>query len=272
MARTTAPYGLEVKIEYNGLTLNDKSDYDAYVIERIGGLNDADIRYTSTPHPARHGEQASPSWYAGRTITLEGTIRARTVPKLREMQYALRAAIGASMTDRALIFRTNITTADVYCFARKSDSLQMAEEQLNMLPSRRFLATFRSSDPRFLAVIGATAIISGPTSGNISGITNFGNFQEYPIIRFTGPLSGATVYSPVTGISINLTRAVPAGETWELDTYRRTFTVGVTNVYYALNPASDMITLEPGGNLLGYAATGATITSKISLFYRSAWI
>src|SRR4051794_13912869 len=87
-------HGLESVFEINGLALNDRiTSPDAYIVNDIGGLDDADIRDARELAPSEHGEVAYDMFYGGRTITLGGYIRAGNVEKLRAMQRDLKLAV-----------------------------------------------------------------------------------------------------------------------------------------------------------------------------------
>lgn len=269
---TVAPFGLEVKLEYNGLTMNDQEEYDSYVITGISGLDDADVRFAAAENPARHGEQPLPSFYGGRTIILEGFIRAKNLMKMREMQEDLRGAFGSTLTEKSLIFRTGITTSDVYINCRKNAGMAMREEQSNLRMERQFQVSLRASDPRFLSVLSAAVTQQNPSSQTMEP-DNDGNWSDYPVIKFKGPLTTAEITNQLTGDIISITDSVPSGDTWTLDTFARTFkNQGGVNKYSSLDPDSTWMTIEPGENDLLLACTGANMSSFIVIDYRSSWM
>lgn len=87
--------GVENVIDLNGLKLNDRTASDRYMITGIDGVNDADIRDARAENPQDHGETAFHAFYGGRTITLEGYIKAGSISKLRQMEEDLRSAVGS---------------------------------------------------------------------------------------------------------------------------------------------------------------------------------
>src|SRR3954451_9944557 len=91
------PKGLEARWILNAgsayaVTLNDKSQYECYFVEEIGGLDDAEVRASVEPNPSRHGATPLTGYYGSRNITFTGYIRALNLRRLREMQSALKTA------------------------------------------------------------------------------------------------------------------------------------------------------------------------------------
>ena len=147
------PPGLEAKLEFNGLLLNDRSVVDTYKVTRISGLEDADIRDDREVNPQQHGETAFDSWYGGRTIAIEGTIRAFNLAKLRDMEQALKQAFADLSQEYPLTFHQHDPDNDVLIMCKKNVPIAMTEEQLNDgIFYRPFLITLRASNFRYLAL------------------------------------------------------------------------------------------------------------------------
>lgn len=87
-------FGMQSKVSFNGLVLNDRIPPDRYVITDITGLGGADLRDSREPRPADHGEIARDAYWGGQTLTFEGTMEAGTVWELSRMERDLRAALG----------------------------------------------------------------------------------------------------------------------------------------------------------------------------------
>jgi Siphovirus-type tail component, C-terminal domain len=149
----SVPGGIESVLEYNGIYLNVREWIDTYLVTNIGGIDDADVRDTREVNPGYHGETAYISYYGGRTITLTGKIVAKSLFKLRDMQKGLRQAFSQLDQELPLIFRTPDPNLDMMIYCKKSQSIQMAEEQRTANHfERSFLITLRASNPRFLSV------------------------------------------------------------------------------------------------------------------------
>lgn len=158
--RTARIPGVEHQYEFNGLTLNDRTVADRYQITRVTGFEDPDIRDAREVNPGYHGETAFSMYYGGRTIVLEGNIRAGNLEKMRDMQQALKTA-ALPTTEFALYIRNPQSAArDTYVMVRKSASLQGSEQQVGYSWVRPFQITFRASDPRIQAVTTTTTTYS----------------------------------------------------------------------------------------------------------------
>jgi len=150
----SGPRGVESVLEYNGAFLNVRDWIDTYLVTTIGGLDDADVRDSREVNPGYHGETAFPGFYGGRTITLSGKVYAHTLFKLRDMQQGLRQAFAQLDRELPLVFRTNSPDLDMMINCKKSQAIQMADEQRTANHfERQFQITLRASNPRFLSVV-----------------------------------------------------------------------------------------------------------------------
>jgi len=164
----SGPRGIESVLEYNGLFMNVREWVDTYLVTTIGGIDDADIRDVREVNPGYHGETAFESFYGGRTITLSGKVYSKTLFKLRDMQQGLRQAFAQLDQEMPLVFRTNDPDLDMMIYAKKSQSVQMADEQRTANHFERpFLVTLRASNPRFLSVV------------KVHDTLNFTNLQDF---------------------------------------------------------------------------------------------
>lgn len=140
--------GIENPIEYNGSLINQKGTQDAVVITAIDGLGDADIRDSREVNPGDDGETAFNAFYGGRTIVLNGFIRAGTVSKLRDMQEGLKS-IFAVLDEAPLVLKGTSVDKDLQIMCRKSQPITMSETQQGFQFKRDFQITLRASDFRF---------------------------------------------------------------------------------------------------------------------------
>lgn len=100
------PPGLEAVIDVGGFKINERRLYDAFVLDRISGLGDADVRDSREINPGRDGETAYEMLRGGRTVTLEGNIRAGNLAMLRMMAQLLRKSLSGP-NERRVNFRVN---------------------------------------------------------------------------------------------------------------------------------------------------------------------
>jgi Siphovirus-type tail component, C-terminal domain/Phage tail protein RIFT-related domain len=269
----SGPRGIEAVIEYNNLYLNVRSWIDTYLVTTIGGIDDADIRDSREVNPGYHGETPFPGYYGGRTITLNGKIITKTLFKLRDMQQALRQAFAPLDRERPLIFRGSTPEQDLLIYCKKSQSIQMADEQRTANHFERpFLITLRASNPRFVSSLRewATKAFPGATFDAIAmTLINLGNFEAQPEIELKGPMSTLTLTNEANGDWMRLTGAIPTGETWVVNAkdrrmYRKSD--GAYRFQY-LDVNSDWMMIEPGLNNIRVTATGLTTNSSVDIFY-----
>jgi hypothetical protein len=95
--------GLEAIVEYNGLRGNVQGELEELHLVGIGGLqDDPDIRETRDANPDRHGERAGLQLYGGRTLTLEGKVRAGSIGAMRDRWRKVKSAFNGSEHDMTL--------------------------------------------------------------------------------------------------------------------------------------------------------------------------
>src|SRR4051794_27465818 len=277
---TSGPRGVEAVIEFNGLYMNVREWIDTYLITNIGGLDDADVRDSREVNPGYHGEQVFKGYYGGRTLTFAGKIYTKTLAKLRDMQMGLRAAFADLDNEYPLIFRASDPTLDMQILCRKSQAIQMAEEQRTANHfERAFQVTVRASNPRFLSVITNRSNIifsSASFNGIVFSPTNNGNFPSLPSIELTGPIgSGLTIQNESNGDWVSLTTAIPAGEKWIIDGLSRRMyrDSDGQNRFRYLDVNSDWMELLPYRNNIRVTATGLTSgTSQLSFLHHHTYM
>lgn len=148
----SVPAGVDGVITYNGLVLNNRDWLDTIVITKISGLGDADLRDDREVNPQEHGETPFDAFYGGRTVTLEGFIRAFTLDKLRDLVQATRSAF-KPLVESPMVFHGKTFDTTVQLFCRKYAPLVIEEEQTRDDQFRRTLMiTVRASKPDFVSL------------------------------------------------------------------------------------------------------------------------
>jgi hypothetical protein len=276
--KTSGPTGIESVLEYRGMLLNFRDWIDTYRVDSIDGLGDADIRDARENNPAAHGETAFQPYYGGRTIVLSGKIRAHTVWKLRDMVQSLRQTFADISQESPLIFHTPDPASDLMIYCKKNAPINIPESQQNFQMERDFQITLRASNPRFVSFVEQyrhQQVDAGSASWTI---TNNGNFQAEPRIRFIGPMNAnSQVINNINGTMLKLRSAIPNLSTYELDIANRTFvdltpgSVGV-NRFSALDISSTWLQLEPGDNHIDFTGTGTGGNSAIDMYWRHSYL
>lgn len=204
--------GIENIIEYNGSRINETKNADAVVVTSIDGLSDADVRDNRELNPGYDGETAFKANYGGRTIVLNGYIRAGTLNKLRNMQEGVKR-IFSPLDERPLIFRGINNTKHLQIYCRKSQPIVMSEVQQGFEFKRDFQITLRASDFRFTSVYQESKSWTPETeipteeaeTFDFGNIVNLGSYYADPIIKINGPVLADTTGG--LGITISNTIA-----------------------------------------------------------------
>lgn len=276
--------GVESYFVYEDLLMNDRQNIDTYIIKEIDGLADPDLRDSRETIPQAHGEHAFNSWYGGRTIVLNGTIRAHNIFKLRDMQDALKETF-ASLEEKPLRIVSPYQTAphhefegelerpSVEIMCKKSQPIQMRDIQQNYTFTRDFLLTLRASNPFFKFPFASTYSDATITSPHNISLVNIGNYVALPKIIFGGPMTNPQLTNNENGQTIQIAATIPTGESWIFDVDERSFVDGTgANKFSKLNINSDWLSLDSGDNELTLTFTGGSGATSIALSYRHTWI
>lgn len=147
------PPGLEAVMTYNGVTIGDESTIDKYRVKRIDF--NKDVRDKRDSRPDRDGEITYKSYFGGMNITIDGTIMAHNVNKLRDMHQALKYAF-ASLEEQPLYFIRDASISygndDVFIDCKAISDVKFTEEQNNASNFYRdFQINLRASKPYFVS-------------------------------------------------------------------------------------------------------------------------
>lgn len=199
--------GLENEISFNSYRLNIKSNIDKIQITSIEGLADADIRDSREVNPGYDGETAFQSYYGGRTIVLNGKIKAHTMNKLRDMQDGLKSVF-APLVEKDLVLRGKTREDDLVISCKKSQPIVMSEVQQNFQFERDFQVTLRASDFRFRTEYIYSTNWKNPSSWAtptqsssaeekfVANIVNKGNYLADLTLKIKGPITAASNGGP----------------------------------------------------------------------------
>jgi len=281
--KLSGPRGVEAVIEYNGIYLNDRSWIDTFIVTNIDGIDDADIRDVREDFPGYHGELLGAAYYGGRTIVLSGYIETKTIWKMRDMIQGLRFAFSDISKEYPLIFHHYDPAYTLQICCKKSQKMQIVEEQTTLNEVRRnFQITLRARKPWFLStdqVYATSGAFSGSTFDDILfNITNNGNFRAEPQFWVKGPFTTLSVTNEANNQNFEINTAIPAGEQWLFDTdgHRVIKVDDGTTKYKSLTDTSEEIFLEPvdliENNAIHVEATGLTSGSLIEVRYQHTYM
>lgn len=269
----SVPGGVDSILEFNGLLLNVRRWWDTYIVTEIDGLDDADIRDARDQNPVAHGETAFDSYYGGRTITLTGRIRAYSLPKLRDLEQAMRAAFG-DLQEHLLIVRGKTPAQDVAIYCKKYQKLNIKEAQTDMRLMRDFQVTLRASDPFLVSYLEHYAPVVMAASPSTIAVSNNGNFESRPRYRVVGPITNPVILNNTNGKQMKLNGTIAAGQLVEIDVRRKTVQDATgANKFSMLDVTSDWATLDDGTNNIQITGTSITAGSTaFQVFWRDTWV
>lgn len=279
-SETSGPRGIESIIEYNGLYLNVRDWIDTYLVTTILGIDDADVRDARDQNPGRHGETPGNALYGGRTISLQGKIKTRTLWKLRDMEQALRAAFVDLSVERPLIFHGSKIEEDMLCYCKKSQKLDIPDNQTtDNFFERPFNITLRASNPRFFSSMSNYSEWLYPGSSSFDDIifdtVNLGNFEAQPLLELTGPMTTPILLNEQTNDIIKFNSSIPSGEVWVIDmsgprVYRKSDRVNRFN--YVDGISTDLLVDPEAPNPIHLITSGLTVDSRVSFWTQNTYM
>lgn len=274
---TSLRAGVEAVFGYNGLVLNNRKVIDRYRIQKVLGLDDADVRFQEDEMGYGDGTIPRPSTYAGRTIVLNGRIEAHTLEKLRDMGEALQGAFADIRTERPLTVAAGDAERDFYVMCRKSQKLVMDDEQVDFRFFRNFMITLRASNPRKLLVnktldVDNTIPASAFSDRTLFIVNNPGTYTAQPTLRMNGGFTDLTLTNLANGHTFTIDGNIPGGGGfYELDVSRKAI-YDQTGASKKGQLSGDYMLYEPGLNQIVASATGASGTPSILSTFSPAYI
>lgn len=266
---TSLNAGLESTFTYGGMVINDLTVVDDYVLTKIDGLDDGDVRFAEDDAPSDDGTIPRLSFYGGRTIVLTGYINAHNLNKLRDMQTALQLAF-SRLTEDALYVTTlsNPSTA-FYVNCRKSQKIVMGEVQGGETFRRDFMVTLRASNPRKFLVDGDFDTLTHGFGAGGSLTTSFftnnvGTFTAQPKIRVysEGGASDVSLTNNVNGDAFTID-TIAAGRWYEMNVEeRRIYDDTGANARAHFSGSAKYVKYDPGINTMTVA-----VSSGVGFFY-----
>lgn len=176
--------------------LNVGNWIDTYLVNNIEGVDDTEVRYASEANPGDHGETPFDSWYAGRTVVLNGKLISRRRDKLDDMATGLQAAFLDLQNEFPLIFHAANPDNSVYVMCKKSAKMNIPKAQAHLNEFQRtFNITLKATNPRFLSLRGEFYA----TSGDIVNADDFSGAvvpvaEDFMIVGPDGVTSGYQIY------------------------------------------------------------------------------
>lgn len=236
----------------NGVTLNDRSKLEGYIVEEPTGFDTPARNVSSTQNVQQHGALPDTSFYGERTMTLTGWVQAGSLPEVLKLGKKLMNSC-LSLDDKRMVISTlpgAFMQPDVEIFCKVADfnlDTKIQPGDMTGLFKRPFSISLKASDPVFLEVPVLSAVLvptvvnqrgriynkvypyqynvpmdgqQNPvgTSGNTIVVQNAGNWLAQPKIKFTGPMGNTTLINQENGQSIYV-KPLGAGKSVTIDTY-----------------------------------------------------
>ncbi len=216
--------GIEALWTLDGtFALNDRDDDAYFDLGKISGLfSGADHEDPRAKKVGRPGENFYPTSAAGKTVVLEGQLRATTLPGMRTFGTALRGVLAELRREIAVDIAPHPdiggAAARFYCRALQHD---LDDVQEVIAWRRRGPIGLRLSDPRVYFPSLAVDVVGSPAA-----VTNVGSAPVDPVLTLAGADGDVTVTDGTHTLSF---RTGGSG-TLVVDFAARTAKLGANNV------------------------------------------
>ena len=235
-----------MQVSVGGMVFFDGSGAgdSVYLLTKISGWFDGtETRRDKTPRPQQHGSFASQGYQSGRTIALEMEVYTDT----KEQQREALSTLAALLADGGYSTLTVEEDATVWSISVGRDG----EPSVNLDLYGRLASVrmqFWAPDPLWWAA-GTWEETAHPTAGDgvvwplvwplvwpgggnpgrIS-LVNSGKAPSSPVFQLVGGMGSAVITCVDTGARIGFERAIPVGQTVEIDVASRRATQGGNDV------------------------------------------
>lgn len=279
----------DYQLQIGDLVLGPGTDYIVTTPPELGGPT---MRTSDSDKPQDHGSYYGPDLFDARTFVLQVTVRGDSPADTENNADALISEWWVdSRTD------TDVTKPLKVKFPGK------AEVQLNGRPRRAVVQTkrlighradasleYHAGDPAWYEATEQSEALSlsvaaggftfpmtfdltfgGTASSGSVTVTNDGNFQMKPRVRFSGPYTGPSIENITTGESLGLDLTIASGDYVDVDFADATILLnGTASRYYT--KTGTFWTLEPGDNEVRIGSTSYNASSAATIYWRDAWI
>ena len=203
---TSLPLGVHDLIQFNGFVFNDPWALERAKLSSLDGVMDSDLRDQREELPDADGEL----YRAGRTVVLEGMLRAGNAHSLLNLRQELKAAL-ASRTEKELWFNRydlvedfSSTTkfTDRYSFDTGSGTLAPSGGEL--VPSSTTTKRIYYNDHTYLDVQATIKLLTGSTVGGFAAIVLCRKDSTNFLWCYFAPATGLIIIKREAGADTNL--------------------------------------------------------------------
>jgi len=290
----------DYEFSYNGLTFGGTTDIG---VVAVTGMTDLAVGLGDSPIPRGSGDV--PGLAVGLSKEIIFDLKTNGPKRSQALADQLASALSAfsmSQEPLPLLFKEpGVAEALVYCRVLATTIPRSPTTTFNMRP---FSVRLKASDPRIYSselhqeTIGiynpsgggldfdvdyGKEYIGGPTNEKV--ITNAGNSDAYPLMRFYGPTSGTIteveVTNLTTGQTCDITSTILTAQILEADMGRIVTVDPAGNPYIHIggsNRYGDWVlprtpfALAPGDNLIRYEVTGTSTDGLLVINHRDTWL
>lgn len=296
------PFITDYQACFDGLVIGKDTNYR---ITKLEGLEDLEIRSGDVPIPRGVGNIPGLHTEAAKQIILEAAVVGDAHSQTLANDYAAFLAKFRQSDGVRKFSLKEPGYPERFVWARVVGR-KFERNPRNALTFRPVLVRMTASDPRIYseALKTATVGIYSASGGGIDmpeeefgmdfttntasevTITNAGDANAYPLLRFFGPtdagtLTGGTLTNTSNGSIFTHTATILAAKTLEADMRRVVTADGGSVPYVHIDESSrygDWVLprtpfyLSPGQNTLRYEVTGTTTASLVTVSMRDTWL
>lgn len=280
----------EFQYEDTGILINGDSVVPFLDLEKIDGLDSADVRQSSHDREGTDGGYVDAEFENARTVTLEGTLYANT-NGFETVVDDLKANFAPSALVRPLYFGTD---AGIRAVWGKSLGFKYDKEQMRRRGAASFQVQVVCEDPRIYTptpvdaevTLGSTALTGrgydksypygyGPPSTIEKAILVLGGNRPQPgTIRIYGPITNPVVLHEEYAVTMTIALSIANGDYVDVNLDNRTVrSSGGSNIRGKLTLSGDWYLLRVGHNTFSFSGSGtlAGTTKLVVSALEAAW-
>jgi len=273
----------QMRDDNTAVLLNDPNDFTPpfYDVEKVTGLDDATVNYSSSEIDGSHGSYIQAKFLTGKTVVLEGTLYA-TPPVDEALVDAVKLNWRPAPSSTIVPFYYKKPNQSPRWSSAKPISFKCDVDRGRAIGQLPFQAQFAAPDPRSYSLPVLRLIATPTTSSQYDdSVAVGGNIETFPIIYFNvypseiaaGSYQFFNLTIPSIVSPLTITAATLASGAYAFDLGARTLTRVVSGVDYSSAITSrNWWWLVPGiTNAIRLIRVGGVTTDGFSMSYADAW-
>ena len=275
----------------NAFQIHSNSSNVGIFVNSIEGLDSPQVRIATSENAGGHGGIVSNVLYGLRSITLGGKVYSDTLAAYEQKRRALENALRITRDtyNNPVPITLYFTTMDdlqmqvdvyVKSVVIKMKDLLIADFLIQFIAADFVLQsqTLQSSQVGVFGGGGVIYPVIYPITftvgqSSVSSVTNNGNGEASPILRFVGPLTNPRFINNTTGKVMHIETSILAGYSIEVDIKNKTIVQsdGANKIAYKSND-SDWLTIVPGVNYVQMNTNDTTDTGYCTVEFRDSYL